>query len=196
MSIAETKLITEQEVKNYTDLPNNLKTSNLSFSITVAQDLYIRSAIGEDLYSELLDQTQNDTLTALNLTLLNGDNRLFRGIKFALAWWVAYEVYPYLHTKVTPTGIQTKSTDEAISADSRDVEMRRNIAKKKAEYYLDQLIKYLCDKDTDYPLFRDNSLDNTTMLYDGYGQSGIVLDDEDYYEEWERKKRLTREDLD
>jgi len=196
MSLAETKLITEQEVKNYTDLPNNLKTSNLSFSITVAQDLYIRSAIGEDLYSELLDQTQNDTLTALNLTLLNGDNRLFRGIKFALAWWVAYEVYPYLHTKVTPTGIQTKSTDEAISADSRDVEMRRNIAKKKAEYYLDQLIKYLCDKDTDYPLFRDNSLDNTTMLYDGYGQSGIVLDDEDYYEEWERKKRLTREDLD
>ena len=196
MSLAETKLITEQEVKNYTDLPNNLKTSNLSFSITVAQDLYIRSAIGEDLYSELLDQTQNDTLTALNLTLLNGDNRLFRGIKFALAWWVAYEVYPYLHTKVTPTGIQTKSTDEAISADSRDVETRRNIAKKKAEYYLDQLIKYLCDKDTDYPLFRDNSLDNTTMLYDGYGQSGIVLDDEDYYEEWERKKRLTREDLD
>jgi hypothetical protein len=196
MSLAETKLITEQEVKNYTDLPNNLKTSNLSFSITVAQDLYIRSAIGEDLYSELLDQTQNDTLTALNLTLLNGDDRLFRGIKFALAWWVAYEVYPYLHTKVTPTGIQTKSTDEAISADSRDVEMRRNIAKKKAEYYLDQLIKYLCDKDTDYPLFRDNSLDNTTILYDGYGQSGIVLDDEDYYEEWERKKRLTREDLD
>jgi hypothetical protein len=196
MSLAETKLITEQEVKNYTDLPNNLKTSNLSFSITVAQDLYIRSALGEDLYSELLDQVQNDTLTALNLTLLNGDNRLFRGIKFALAWWVAYEIYPYLHTKVTPTGIQTKSTDEAISADSRDVEMRRNIAKKKAEYYLDQLIKYLCDKDTDYPLFRDNSLDNTTMLYDGYGQSGIVLDDEDYYEEWERKKRLTREDLD
>ena len=191
MSLAETKLITEQEVKNYTDLPNNLKTSNLSFSITVAQDLYIRSALGEDLYSELLDQVQNDTLTALNLTLLNGDNRLFRGIKFALAWWVAYEIYPYLHTKVTPTGIQTKSTDEAISADSRDVEMRRNIAKKKAEYYLDQLIKYLCDKDTDYPLFRDNSLDNTTMLYDGYGQSGIVLDDEDYYEEWERKKRLT-----
>jgi hypothetical protein len=107
-------LITEQEVKNYTDLPNNLKTSNLSFSITVAQDLYIRSALGEDLYSELLDQVQNDTLTALNLTLLNGDNRLFRGIKFALAWWVAYEIYPYLHTKVTPTGIQTKSTDEAI----------------------------------------------------------------------------------
>jgi hypothetical protein len=34
------------------------------------------------------------------------------------------------------------------------------------------------------------------MLYDGYGQSGIVLDEEDYYEEWERKKRLTREDLD
>lgn len=195
MSIAETKLITEQEVKNYTDLPTNLKT-NLSFSITIAQDLYIRSALGEDLYSELLDQTENDTLTALNLTLLNGDDRLFRGIKFALAWWVAYEVYPYLHTKVTPTGIQTKSTDEAIAADSRDVEMRRNIAKKKAEFYLDQLIKYLCDKDTDYPLFRENSLDNTTMLYDGYGQSGIVLDDEDYYEEWERKKRLTREDLD
>lgn len=190
MSLAETKLITEQEVKNWTDISNNVQTTNLSWSITVAQDLYIRSALGEDLYSELLGQVENDTLTALNTTLLNGDDRLFRGLKSALAWWVAYEVYPYLHSKVSPTGIQSKSTDEAVSIDSRSLEIRRNMAKKKAEYYLDQLIQYLCDKSTDYPLFRDNSLGNTTLLTDGYGQSGIILDEEtpDY-------KGITREDL-
>ena len=195
MSIAETKLITEQEVKNWTDIPNNVQTTNIGFSITIAQDLYIRSALGEDLFSELLSQVENDTLTALNTTLLNGDDRLFRGLKPALAWWVAYEVYPYMHSKVTPTGIQSKSTDESLSIDSRALEIRRNLAKKKAEYYLDQLIKYLCDKDNDYPLFRDNSLYNTDLLYDGYGQSGIILDDDDSFDDWKKKKGLTREDL-
>ena len=195
MSIAETKLITEQEVKNWTDISNNVQTTNLGFSITIAQDMYIRGALGEDLYSELLGQVENDTLTALNTTLLNGDDRLFRGLKPALAWWVAYEVYPYLHSKVSPSGIQSKSTEDSVAIDSRSLEIRRNMAKKKAEYYLDQLIKYLCDKDTDYPLFRDNSLHNTDLLYDGYGQSGIILDDEDNWDEWKRSKGITREDL-
>ena len=90
MSLAETKLITEQEVKNWTDISNNVQSSNLSFAITISQDLFIRTALGEKLYEELLDQVQNNTLTALNTTLLNGDDRLFRGVKPGLAWWVAY----------------------------------------------------------------------------------------------------------
>ena len=90
MSLAETKLITEQEVKNWTDISNNVQSSNLSFAITISQDLFIRTALGEKLYEELLDQVQNNTLTALNTTLLNGDDRLFRGVKPGLAWCVAY----------------------------------------------------------------------------------------------------------
>ena len=195
MSLAETKLITEQEVKNWTGISNNVQSSNLSFAITISQDLFIRTALGEKLYEELLDQVQNNTLTALNTTLLNGDDRLFRGVKPGLAWWVAYEVYPYLHSKVSPTGIQSKSTDEAVSIDSRALEMRRNNAKKKGEYYIDQLICYLKDNTTDYPLFRDSDNCCTDIAYDGYGNSGIITDDESHLDEYKRSKGLNREDL-
>jgi len=179
MSLAETKIITEQEVKNWTDISNNVQSSSLSFAIIMAQDLYVRTALGEKLYEEILTQVNNNTLTALNTTLLNGNDGLFRGIKSGLAWWLAYTVYPYLHSKVSPTGIQSKSTDEATSIDSRSLEIRKNLAKKNAEYLIDQLICYLRDNENDYPLFRDSDSCCTNIAYDGYGNSGLILDDED-----------------
>lgn len=195
MSIAQTKLITEQEVKNWTDIPNSVMSKMFSSCITIAQDLYIRTSLGEDLYVELLGQVENDTLTALNTTLLNGNDRLFRGLKPALAWWTAYEIYPYLHSFISPTGIQQKSTEDAVSISSTQLEIRKNHAKKRAEYYLDQLICYLRENDTDYPLFRDGDDCCTNLRYDGYGNSGIILDDEDEFYEYVKKKGLTREDL-
>ena len=186
MSLAETKLITEQEVKNWTDISNNVQSSSLSFAITMAQDLYVRTALGEKLYEEILTQVKNNTLTALNTTLLNGNDGLFRGIKSGLAWWVAYTVYPYLHSKVSPTGIQSKSTDEATSIDSRSLEIRKNLAKKNAEYLIDQLICYLRDNESDYPLFRDSDSCCTNLAFDGYGNSGIITDDEDHLDYYRR----------
>jgi hypothetical protein len=179
MSLAETKIITEQEIKNWTDISNNVQSSSLAFAITISQDLYVRTALGEKLYEELVGQVANNTLTALNTTLLNGNDRLFRGIKPGLAWWIAYESYTYLHSKISPTGIQSKSTDQATSIDSRSLEIRKNMAKKKAEYYIDQLICYLRDNENDYPLFRDSDSCCTNLSYDGYGNSGLILDDED-----------------
>jgi hypothetical protein len=186
MSLAETKIITEQEVKNWTDISNNVQSSSLAFAITISQDLYVRTALGEKLYEELVGQVATDTLTALNTTLLNGNDRLFRGIKPGLAWWIAYESYTYLHSKISPTGIQSKSTEQATSIDSRSLEIRKNMAKKKAEYYIDQLICYLRDNETDYPLFRDSDSCCTNLAFDGYGNSGIITDDEDYLDFYRR----------
>lgn len=172
--------MTEQEVKNWTDISNNVQSSNFSTSLIISQDLYVRTALGEKLYEELIDQVANNTLTALNETLLNGNDKLFRGIKPGLAWWTAYDIYPYLHSKISPTGIQSKSTEQAISIDSRALEIRKNMAKRKAEYFIDQLICYLRDNESDYPLFRDSDSCCTNLQFDGYGNSGIITDDEDH----------------
>lgn len=177
-------------MKNWTDLPNNLTSGVLPSVITIAQDMHIRSSIGEDLYSELLGQVDAGTETAANLILLNGDDRLFRGIKSTLAWWVAHRAYPYLHSKVTPTGIQSKSTEESFSVDAQSLEIRRRLAKSNAEMYNQQLICYLKENDSTYPLFRDGSC-CTELKYDGYGSAGLVLD----IDKPKFFKGLTREDL-
>ncbi len=48
---------------------------------------------------------------------------------------------------------------------------------------------------TDYPLFRDSDNCCTDIAYDGYGNSGIITDDESYLDEYKRSKGLNREDL-
>jgi len=194
MSIAQTKLITEQEIKNWTDIPNSVQSGMFSTMIVLAQNKFIRTALGELLFTELLNQVENDTLTALNTTLLNGNDRLFLGLKPGLAWWVAYHMYPYLHSFISPTGIQSKSTDEATSISAREIEIRKNQAKSNAEYYIDQLICYVRENDTDYPLFRDGDDCCTNLAYSGYGNSGIITDEDDV-DEWIKSKGLTREDL-
>jgi hypothetical protein len=189
MSLIETKMITETEVKDWTDLPTNLKASILASTTVISQDLYIRTAIGEALFIELLQQIKADTLTADNIILLNGNGLLFRGVKSTLSWWVAYSSYPYLHSKVTNTGIQSRSNDEGLSISGSDLEVRKNLAKGWASYYLEQLICFLRENEDKYPLFRDATDCCTDLVTNGYsGSSGIVLDDDEDY------KGITRED--
>jgi len=76
-------LINEQEVKDITGMSENIDASKFRHQIQVCQDIYIKAAIGETCYDELLDSVENEDPTALETTLLDGDNRSFPGLKSA-----------------------------------------------------------------------------------------------------------------
>jgi len=175
MADSRTKLISEQEVKDFTNISNNVDIRVFGHNILDAQNIYIKSAIGE-CFDDLITQTANSTLTAANTTLLDGNGTDYDGIKVALAWWVVYMSYPDFHSRITPTGVQVKSGEEFTSVDSSMLQQRMNLAKNKAEYYTDQVICFIKDNISDYPCYNDSDC-CTTKVRNGYGTSGIVLDE-------------------
>lgn len=176
MAICKVLLISEQEVKNLTDISDNVDVKKFCHWIPVAQDKHVKTAIGESCYSDLLDGVENANLTADEVILLDGDARNYAGIKSALAWWVLYYSYPNLHSTVTPTGIVTKDAENTTTVATSVLTMRRNGAKVQAEHYTDQAICFICENSEDYPCTNDADC-CIEKIHHGYGSSGIVVED-------------------
>lgn len=177
MALCKTLLISEQEVKDITDISDNVDVSKFCHHIPIAQKKHIKGLIGKTCYAELLDQVEHGTLTVANEDLLDGDGGDFEGIKTALAWWVLYEAYPNLYSTITPTGIHTKEPEGLASVSDVNLTMRINKAKNNAEMYSEEVICFLKNNLSDYPCFSGCSDCCDTLKKSGYGDSGICLSD-------------------
>jgi hypothetical protein len=174
-------LVTEQEVKDGTSIANNVDASKFCHWIEIAQDRYIKPAIGVTCYKEILDQFEASTLTADNLILLNGNDRDLKGIKKTLIWWVLWLAYADLHSTITPATVSVKSGDGFEAVTDQQLASRMTIAKDTASQYFDDLICFIrnnCDK---YPCYAsDPDCECTQRLDDGYSStSGIALTNQD-----------------
>ena len=136
-------LINEQEVKDITGMSENIDAAKFRHQIQVCQDLYIKAAIGETCYDELLDSVENEDPTALETTLLDGDNRSFPGLKSALAWWVYWRAFPDMWINEGNATIQKRTSDKFESVDMEEFTMKRKEAENVATEYTNYLIKYI-----------------------------------------------------
>lgn len=175
-------LITEQEVKNLTDIGDNVDESKFCHYIQIAQDKQIKNAIGEACYNNLLDGVENNDLTADESILLNGNNRQFVGLKTALAWWILWYTYPNLHSRVTNTGVQTQSGENFDPVSAETLEQRRKGALSQGEYYVDQMICFMRDNDDLYPCFDEDGSCCEDRMTTGYESSGIVLNNDSHFD--------------
>lgn len=177
--MAVTFLISEDEVKTMTDISANVDASKFRHWIPIVQGQHIKNAIGNGCYKDLLDQVKNDTLTPANNRLLNGDTTddgEFEGIKKALAWGILWKSYPNLHSTIFPTTVGVKTGENHTALDAQALETRRLGAKEAFEYYLDQVICFMIDNNTDYPCKDEDDTCCDDPITDGYGSSGIVTD--------------------
>lgn len=168
-------LITEQEVKQLTSLTNNTDVSNFRHHIQVAQDEYIKPAIGETCYDALLDSVESDTFTALQVTLLNGDNRSFAGLKMALAWRTLWLAYPDLWIQISGSTISKKISDKFEPASMAEFNVKRETANRTASHYETYLIKYIQKNSDDYTCY---SCEGITPLVDESTFTGLALDND------------------
>lgn len=140
-------LVTPAYIKDYTFVDTNVDEKYLRLSIEEAQKIHIRQYIGSGLYDEIIGQVENDTLTALNTTLL--DSYLIPSLK----WWTLVEAAPYLTYKVTNKNIVRKNSDNSTGIDYNELDQFMNMVVDKAQYHTARMIAYLCENDTDYPLY-------------------------------------------
>ena len=168
-------LITEQEVKDLTSVADNVDVSKLRHHIQIAQDTYIKPAIGETCYDALLDATDNDDFTALETTLLDGDNRSFAGLKMALAWWVLYLAYPGLHMTIGNATVQKKTGDNFEPVNLSELSLLRKSSESTAMSYTRYLIAYIQKNSDDYTCYACEGITELTDA-DDMNASGISFD--------------------
>lgn len=163
--------ISEQYIKDTSYIDENVDIKLLRANILETQEIRVRPLVGTALYDELTDQINTNTLTPDNTTLL--DNY----ISPALKYWVLHDGAYILQYKIMNKGIVTRSSENAASVQTNELDRLMSFFKDRAEFYSDRVTKYLLENETTYPLYNDagNGIDTVHPKYTNYTQ-GWYLD--------------------
>ena len=142
-----TLFISENKLKNFSDLNNALDHDLLKNAVREGQDIHIQRMLGNKLYLEMIDKVNNSQVTGNYLTLMNY-------IQDALLYWAYYEALEAIWLRPRNNGLLIpQGGQEAQAADTNIYDKKRESVKNKAEWYSERLVGYLIDNQTLFPSF-------------------------------------------
>jgi hypothetical protein len=125
----------------------NLDEGLLKDQIPLAQIKYVKKALGEDLYSQIVSENDAQSFTGLNETLLK------TYIQPMLARYVIYEALPLIRSEITSNGINIPDPDFSAAATDKSYADVRQKMMSDAELYLDEMREYMNDNTASFPLW-------------------------------------------
>lgn len=147
-------LINKKYLSEYSPLPKNYDVTNLMPYVNVAEKIWLKPIIGYDLYDEIDEQVENNELSEENATLLT-DGGLWQYLAFA----TLYEGLPFIWAKITEAGIQLGKSDNSDSINIKDLTVFQQHLRNQVEVLKEQLIKWLCEHSSSFPLFDTSQCD-------------------------------------
>jgi hypothetical protein len=143
-----TLFISENKLKNFTDLNNSVDPDLLKNAVREAQDINIQRMLGYNLYQKLITDVNNNTLTGYYLTLMN------EYLQDTLLYWSYYEALESIWLRPRNNGLLIPNGGvEASAVDSNTYDKKRQSVKNKAEWYAERMVGWLIDNETQFPEF-------------------------------------------
>jgi len=127
--------------------------------IEMCQVRYIKPKLGKKLYDDVIADIAGSELSTANETLWTNY------IKPALAYYVFFEALPDIYTQIGNQGLRLNTEQFSESASANSFSHYRNNKSGRAEWYLNEMITFLKDNKTDYPLFDGCDTDRPKSKY-------------------------------
>ena len=167
-------LLNESDLRTFTDIGNNYRTSDLNNSIRVAQDMRLRPILGNPLYQRFLTDLENATQQQRNDgTWVSGDYATL--YNEYISDYLLYESYKdFLETNfIRPqnSGLSLSTSSASTGASDAQYEKKRNAAENKAEYYGTRLEQFLEANADDFSEYRDTT---DVIEVDRPGRHGVI----------------------
>ena len=132
-------LISEQRVKQYTNLDDNVRVAEITPFIIQSQDLYLQPRLGTKFFNRLKTGVINGDLNADEKELLN------TYISPMLAHYSLYLMLPGLKYKLVDKGVVSGTSEETQPTTLDELEYLRQATLNTAEFYDQRLHEYLHD---------------------------------------------------
>lgn len=143
-------LIDEELLKTYSNMTRNVGVDKVLPYLNLSQPFYLEPILGTALMYELQLQISEDTLTDLNKALI-------LKIAPALALWTDYLAARSLTYTVTQKGITLEQSENSRSINEKELAEFIHSIREQAEMATELLIKYLCNCQENYPLWKPSS---------------------------------------
>ena len=182
--MTNTFLISEAQIRNYTDIEDNIDTALIKNGIREAQDIKLQTVLGtlltDKLYSLVDAGTMGDSANAAYKTLL--DDYIQNMLIYASYWYILDSVYVRSRNNglLIPDG-----GENSVAADRSIYNVKRQAVENKMQFYSDLLTDYIIEEQVNYPeLNASNKLYDLNPNYDSKYGSPFVFN---------RRGRLTQE---
>jgi len=164
----ESTLTTVNDLKNLTTISANADPELLYPFLLISQQLYVEPILGAGLYADILYKFDHSQLTGSPETTLYEEY-----IVNAIAYGALYSAMPFIAFKIQRTGISTMTTDVLTPADSEQMTMLLSKAENLKAFYCNRLEHYLVDNKTLFPLYKQNTVEqsNGGNIYLGFKDS-------------------------
>jgi hypothetical protein len=163
-------LISEQRVKQYTNLDDNVRVTEITPFIIQSQDLYLQPRLGTKFFTRLKNGVINGDLNADEKELLNDY------ISPMLAHYSVYLMLPGLKYKLVDKGVVSGTSEETQPTTLQELEYLRQATLDTAEFYDQRLREYLRDVTSGtFPQYSQPGTDGMQPDYEPAYFSGLVI---------------------
>lgn len=154
-------LITATQLKTLiSEINDNISNDYIQFVIETQQKKEIRHLLGYSLYNDIQEQVSGGTLSTANDTIYEDY------LKMILALYCYKRLLVSMTYQLENAGLRKKYSDVSEVAESSEIRYVRSEVQDDIDFYKKELIKYICENQSSYPLYyndtddRNNSVDN------------------------------------
>ena len=142
-------LVSEQRMKQWTSLDNNIRIDVLTPSILQAQDIYIQDTLGTPFYRRLKEGVVANDLTTNESAFLKDY------VGPCLIQYALYLLLPNLKYKMVEKGILNGASEETGATTLDEMKYLRDQAMDMAQFYNNRMLEYLQDHPQMFPLYQN-----------------------------------------
>ena len=139
-------IINRTLLAKYSPLPQNYNFAEIENYIPVAQEIWIRPLIGDDLMDELEEQVKNNNLTEANQALMT-EGFLLQYLGYA----VCLEGLPFIWVDFCEKGITISDSEHSKSITLKDLTLIQDHLRREVEFLKDTVKKYVMERPDYFP---------------------------------------------
>ena len=146
-------LVSEQRMKQWTSLDNNIRIDVLTPSILQAQDIYIQDTLGTLFYDRLKNGVVANDLTVTENAFLKDY------VGPTLMQYALYLLLPNLKYKMVEKGILNGTSEETAPTTLDEMIYLREAAMDTAQFYNKRMLEWLQDHPNAFPEYTNPGVD-------------------------------------
>ena len=166
---AEVLFINADYLKRFTHVNGSVEEAYIQPSVMLAQDKYIQSFLGTDLFTKLKTDIAASSLAGDYITLMNNH------VRRVTLWWTMLELIPRMHVRLDNGGLVIRVSEDSQPITKGDLNRELDLARQNAQFYTDRMIDYLCENSSLFPEYSSNSADDVKPEKKAYYVAGMEI---------------------
>ena len=145
-------------IKDLTGINQSVDSAKFRAVIYATQRLYIEPILGTDLYNAIESKISGSTLTGNYQTLVN------TWVAPCIAYFTYIDLMDDVGIPLDRGGVYRNSSVNTTTANLEEMNRLAQVQRKRAEFFSERLVSYLCNNSTLFPEFTTNSDEDISPL--------------------------------